>query len=577
MSSKVLPWFAVGLAAAVTLLELASSPASSSAAASVAHPGAPAPEREPEQEALSSAGETSARRSAARTAPASAARSSPSTRDATGTLYTFELWVLDADDQPLPGAEVRLAPWPHPIARVGTTDARGRLRVQWRAARESMRVAFAASHPELGASSLRLAELTTRPFAAAIELRGGARPSASTPPGPELRARLDEDGLLRFPSDVAALPGEPIELPTGWSFPGATRAVSSTVPADVPQVHVGGVVREPDGDPVAGARVRASSPELEFELSTRSHADGAFTLGPLPRDGAHVSVGGGELGRYETELGAGVEPFQLLRPSLQRGRELHGRWRDALGRPLAGWRVELFDTGAKSPWADTAITDAEGRFTVPNVPATMLGLDLVAPDAVGGLPFDGVRGFWPEARDEFDAPWTPSERSTLVFRVVDAFGSLVDDADVRLEPVSGDRAQWVEFDPALDAHRAEGLPPGSYRLWVNAAGRHAALHPTEFELAPGDELDLGVVALEGLTPVVVELPARYGAAECRLETADTDPPLVLGAFRARGRFRVDLQAGAYTLHVLTSEADRAERVERFEVLPGRTRVVRLPR
>ncbi|MBI5362227.1 MAG: hypothetical protein HZA53_03545 [Planctomycetes bacterium] len=580
MSSRPLPWILAGLVAGATVFQLASAPGTSTAAEPTRSPVAVPTAARDGEERMVTPKELESRRPAARDRAAGAPQHL-GLGESDLTTYTFELSVVDGDDQPLSGAAVYLAPWPGPLSHAGVTDVRGRLRVQWTARRTSMRVAFAAAHPREGASNLRVVELTARPFAAMVELRppsnhGVRELEPLDTPNPwssadAHRARLDERGLLRFSAEAPGLPGAALELPRGWSFPAACAATSA-LPDVVPQAHAFGVAREPNGRPARGVRVRASEAMLDFELSTRSQDDGAFVLGPLPRDGAHVSVGGGDAGRYETELGFGVEPFQHLNPSLQRGREVVGRCIDAVGRPLQGWRVELSDPGSRPPWADMAWTVADGSFRVPNVPSALLRIDLLPPGSRPSLPFAIARAVQAEDEILLDSSGGFADRCAITLDVLDAEGACVDRAEALLAPIDGDRAIRLEFDAVRRSFRARDLPAGRYALHVHAPN-HRSIE-REVGLVREGEVDLGTLRFEANESVVIELSGGLGATEVRLERADADPPLYLGSFQARGRWRMRLPAGDYVLY---SREANSERATPFTVVAGRPNAVRIER
>lgn len=578
MSSRALPWILAGLVAGMMVLPFASAPGTSSAAELPSAPAAgPAAAREGAERMLTPQ-ELEPRRPAARDRSGGAPKGLGSVEPDL-TTYAVELTVVDGDDQPLSSALVYLGPWPGPLSFAGRTDLRGRLSVQWTARRPSLRVAFAAAHGIEGASSTRIVELTARPHCAAIALRRpGAREEVVHPESfgwaysEARRARIDERGLLHFSCETSGLPGAALELPAGWSFPGAASVPAPEVPDAVPLAHVFGVVREPDGRPVPGARVRASEAALDFELSTRASEDGTFELGPLPRDGAHVSIGGGDAGRYETELGFGVEPFQWLHPSLQRGRELVGRCVDAVGRPLQDWRVELSDPGSRTPWADVAWTAGDGSFRVANVPPALLRIDLLPPGGRPSLPFASARAVLAEDEILLESSGGFADRCAITFDVQDAEGASAERVEALLAPIDGDRAIRFEFDFVRRSFRARDLPAGRYVLHVHAPA-HRSIE-REVVLVREGELDLGTLRFEPNESVVVELPGGLGATECRLERADTDPPLFLGAFLARGRWRMRLSAGEYVLYLREGAGERAVP---FTVVAGRPNGLRVER
>lgn len=598
--SRAFVWTAVASAATVAALHLALSPttpfeasAAESGAGELARAGAETPQlAAPSTKAVSPA------RALAATDAQPAVRTSAARADDETTLYTFDLTVLDEGDLPLAGAAVYLAPADEQLNAIGWTDARGHLRVQWRSPRASLRIAYGAEHPAHGASNVKLAELTATPYAAAIELRATAEPRV--PASDELvdgfaprtnailpaleheplspwrvartvQARFDAEGLLHFAAPLDNVPGEKLAAPAGWTLPPPPLALSHTPAAGDDVTWVRGTVTDSGSAAQPLARVRATVAESGFSVSTRTRTDGSFGLGPLPARGARVAFGGGDLGRAAVELGRSEEHVQVLRPALQRGRELVARLSDREGRALAGWKAELASTGLGSAWADVAWTDDEGKLRVPNVPAHMLRLDVFAPVAEDALPAASVYALWAGPESELALDTRADERAALALRVIDAAGRSVDDAEVRLTAADGDRAALLAFDPVRQAFRANALPAGKYRLALQRAGEHAFVWPGTLALDDGGELDLGALAFERRGRLVVE-PSHGAVITYDLARASEAGEVWVASFRARGRWLLELPAGRY---VLNAVADAVRKTSTFEIAAGRMRALAL--
>lgn len=518
------------------------------------------------------------------------------------TLYTFDLLVLDADDLPLPGAAVYLAPADEQLNAIGWTDARGHVRVQWRSPRESLRIAYGCEHPAHGASNVKLAELTRTPYSAAIELRTTAEPRL--PASDELvdgfaprtnvvlpaleheplspwrvartvQARFDAAGLLHFAAPLENVPGEKLAAPAGWTLPPPAPVPSHTPAAGEDVTWVRGTVTDSRSAAQPLARVRATVAESGFSVSTRTRTDGSFGLGPLPARGARVAFGGGDLGRAAVELGRSDERVQVLRPALQRGRELVVRLSDREGRALAGWKAELASPGtsasASPAWADTAWTDDEGKLRVPNVPAHMLRLDVFAPGADDVLPAASVHALWAGPESEIALDTRVDERAALALRVIDAAGRPVEDAEVRLTAADGDRAALLAFDPVRRAFHAHALPAGKYRLALHRAGEHTFVWPGTLALDDRSELELGALAFERRGRLVVE-PSSGAVIAYDLARVSDAGEMWVASFRARGRWLLELPAGRY---VLSAAADAVRKTSTFEIAAGRMRALGL--
>jgi len=607
MTLRAIAWTLAAFGGGAVVVALLGSPPVSVAA--------PAPAETPLQPAVG-ASQPNASTPARQAEPAGSAQRTavPVDVEAGGEqAFQLTLHVTDGDDQPLPGAAVYLAPRELGLNLVGWTDGHGRLELRWRARRESMVVLYAAEHPAHGSSNLRRIELTATPAAVALQLRStpeahpippeeagerfAARLLLSHPqpmplPPPSLRWRhvrrtralLDDQGWLQFSAPGVELPGERVDPPRDRRYPEEPLDERHVLAPGDEAAFVRGRIHDDRGRPVAGARVRASDAARRVTFSTRSQADGAFGLGPVPARGLHVSFGGGDLGRSETDLGVAGARVHVLQPALQRGRELAGRLLDREGVPLGQWKVELAALDPRQPWADSTWTDAEGRFRVPNVPNQALRLDATRgefPDAArgdfnGSIPVCRLGGVDLAREQDYALDCSARAAGALALRLLGHDGLPLEDAEVRLLPERGDRGTLIEFDPRERNYHITGLAAGRYELAIHRPGEHALHWPGSLALDGERELDLGPLSFEPLAVLCVEPARGAGLVEYRLERAEGPASRALlahvGTFRMRGRWRAELPAGEYRLSVLGT--GRAQ-LEELTLFAGRTRTLAL--
>ena len=181
-----------------------------------------------------------------------------------------------------------------------------------------------------------------------------------------------KDGLAPIRVDLRRASAPEIELPRSYTL--AMARASS----------IGGIVRDEDGHPVAGASatVQQTSPEDRVaelidlnDVSTRTDQEGRWHIDLIPE--------GFELGSLQVTFSHPdfLEPFaSSLLPSratpeqlrnrsaviiLHRGISVTGRVMDRDGRPLAGASVRLGDRF----WSPAVQSDADGRFRFRSAPA----------------------------------------------------------------------------------------------------------------------------------------------------------------------------------------------------------------
>jgi hypothetical protein len=130
--------------------------------------------------------------------------------------------------------------------------------------------------------------------------------------------------------------------------------------------RIEGTVRDAEGRPVAGARLRLAGRDFSFPMVATSRADGSIVVGGIvgrfawsvavdPSDTAHARlvVSPGAVSPKET----GPVTFVLHEPVTLRGRVV-----DATGAPVRNFTVWI--TQVPGGIEFQARTDAEGRFTV---------------------------------------------------------------------------------------------------------------------------------------------------------------------------------------------------------------------
>jgi hypothetical protein len=179
-----------------------------------------------------------------------------------------------------------------------------------------------------------------------------------------------------------------------WIISDSTRAAGP-----IPTGTLSGNVVDPDGKPVAGARVWTDTfyPKTSATkrlMEARTDAKGHFRLGPVEpiyrhrfdlvvdADGfARRSIFGGALSVYPGRV------YDLGTISLDRGRVFTGRVRDVDGKPCANATVKpavlRFNHGhtfRETNPDQIVITDADGCFRTPPLPVGRLALTIRAPE-----------------------------------------------------------------------------------------------------------------------------------------------------------------------------------------------------
>jgi hypothetical protein len=160
---------------------------------------------------------------------------------------------------------------------------------------------------------------------------------------------------------------------------------------------VGEVVQARGGAPVAGADVAVYT-ELGVRRA-RTDAQGAFSLRELAPGGARLRVRAAGFAPVEQAIAipdsGGAYPSALPRVELVVEGTVEGEVVDAHGEPVAGARVAkdhvptwLLVGGGTTP-AGVAVTNAKGRFVLPELPEGDLALEAYAPD-VGRARVEGV-------------------------------------------------------------------------------------------------------------------------------------------------------------------------------------------
>ncbi|HEX5053289.1 MAG TPA: sigma-70 family RNA polymerase sigma factor [Planctomycetota bacterium] len=326
-----------------------------------------------------------------------------------------------------------------------------------------------------------------------------------------------------------------------------------------------GTVRDATGAALADATVQLGDPHDLASFQTSTSSTGTYELTGLPAGEVLVSVSHARAGRAERTLTttAGTASACDLQTSI--GLALRGRVVDANGAAVARAVLDCAAFGAE-PWIRRALTDAEGRFVVPDCPAD-IGLTITVKAA----------GMKTATRRDVDPTAGPIELTlaSAAAASVKIRGTVVDAAG---EPLAG---IWVRAD---DGSRTPGptpvtqtgaqgrfelgpFVPGTYRVIVNSP-RYPVLAAGPRELDADAVWDLDKVVLATGGTVAARVTGDVGSAVFVVVDA---AGAIAGSFSSRGPTPLvsnPLAAGDYRLCVQapTATADAVA----FTIRPGAT-------
>ncbi len=185
----------------------------------------------------------------------------------------------------------------------------------------------------------------------------------------------------------------------------------------------------------------------------------------------------------DVEIALGQD-LDLGEAVLDPGVTLAGRVVDLAGKPVAGALVEH---GGYSE----AVTDAEGRFVLPHVPAGTVEIGVAAE---GYLP---LRASVAAGKDAVPAALTLRRGGLLTGTLRDGEGRPLPDHWLQVRPAverpEGERKSIDECGTDEDGRFTVRVPPGSYRLVFVAEEGGAVTVLAEFTLAEGEAKDVAAV------------------------------------------------------------------------------------
>jgi len=553
--------------------------------------------------------------------------------------------VLDEHDAPVAGADVWLTSrhldWLG-LSPVGRTDAAGRFHLRDVPATQSL----GASAPGRAPSKLVDLELAEAASPLAVVLRldepgaalagrvldahGAPVAEASVCVGwkqpPDFRrdgtvaerwtpraVRSDAGGRFRLEGLAPGVVSVAVRAPDAppWSSTleltaGATAALDVELQASA---TLEGTVRDVQGAPVARAFVRVFAWALAPNYLAMGQYDDPSVFGsPLTltdADGRYrlENVWPGEVYAYASPPRAGDDfhaefhAEAVLRttggatlawnPVLGPGRTVRGRVRYADGEPMPGVFVSAVEAGAAERRTLTA--DDAGRFEFFCLPPGPFRIQVQLDDAPPGARELSAEGVFPDGPElELVADLASPEKNPCARvrgRLADPLGRFPRPLTPTLETPNGVGVFADSSDGG--AFEFRGLSAGTYRLLGHHEDTLGYVGP-EFELARGEELDLGALELLPGAALRVRLRRAPGLADVRvqgyLQPRDVPWGTVLDFSRGDELALPSVTCGSYQLRLYcgTGAAQQVRELElthdtelELPVVPGAARRIEL--
>jgi RNA polymerase sigma factor (sigma-70 family) len=538
--------------------------------------------------------------------------------------YEYELAVAAVDENDLPVAARALyaAPAGHTLNRIGETDDAGVLVARFRAFTSSLELDIASS-PKGLRRRVRLSSGRSEVCLQAAQLGGTYMVSGtkivtgrftgklSGKTGADVELKLtelaekgvdpivDHAGWITFVEPWLATDAEfglqvqapyQLELASVGRRSRELEVFGSRKSGDGALAELTGRLLDANGDPVPRGSVFVRRGRVGIWRGFEANDAGEYTASELEPGEYELRASGGVHGRALTTIAvsAGDRPF--WEPRLDAGRLLEGRLLDRDGAPLADWVVQI-DTAPSEDFAvdaraaqvsahfDTAATDAEGRFAIPNVPDSFLRV-LARPAWAPGMPAALVHPRLGAASHELElrAPLSAGDRGAQL-RVTASLTDLRGVREAELHVVRTDSGQAVRASLSgmvLDEHGTPGgrmewiyalekLLPGDYVLELHLPAR-LPQRIGALSVEPGGSHELVERVTELAARLVVDArPGKAGGPRhARLVLRGAEFELVSAPFDLAHGVQLEIVPGE---HDLVSD-DGLRRIAAFEASAG---------
>jgi len=533
--------------------------------------------------------------------------------------YALDFTVTDADDAPLAGAHVFVAPRMHPLNDAGRTDGEGRLTVKWRALVESMDVVVAAGNDSGAPSEFRLVHVDAaaeqhvalRAVGAPhiVAFHGGGQLfqielSHSVPVRSDVpvlatifnsNSRSDvaamrpcEDGFADFVDPSMALStaevhqgafvvaSSALDMDTSvileslqlemnsrltFQFQGSIERLLLQGQIDTPHFTLQGHVLELEGKPLGGVLVRVRREGTHDWASARSDDEGHYEFAQLDVANYEFVAGDGDNGLARATIGgaAGVTVDHEAR--LDRGHELNGRLLGADGHALGHWAVELSRADLFAPWIDCATTDDAGRFRIPSLPGGSFTLLAQPTDPGSAFPLVVAPNVWPTGEPQ-DFTISPAEFGALRLEVVDEDDQPLAGAEVHLWRSDIERGLRMGNGSAATVFASDSLFPGAYRVEIGVPAR-GWIAVEQLFVQAGETLDLGRIRFAAPARIDVVASSRATGAPVHWLFLRAGPEVesLSSEIERKPAFTIEIAAGTY------------EQAKSFEELAGGDKLV----
>ena len=301
-------------------------------------------------------------------------------------------------------------------------------------------------------------------------------------------------------------------------------------------MSVRGKVTDQDGNPIEDAVVlRMEEPFVDkfpgqgptkrgkpfHRPMARSDANGDYLLSDIPAGEANLYASKGTSfwgdddfkGEAQGSLTGNAGEVLVWNATLELGYRIRGRVQFADGSPMGDVFVLAFPESGKNL---SNLADGQGRFSIAGLSNQAYRVNVQIHDMPQGAAQVEVLDIWPsEAEVLITATFNKDEEEKATVRV------RIEDPAKRIT-AGGHSVQFADSKGFGKAKEKDGvfsatLKAGRYQAWLLTGGGVGACSPW-FDLAPGEDLDLGVLRTEapGSLKVVVKRPEGMGSSDIRV-------------------------------------------------------------